>query len=32
MGGGAVYAWAQTLDLRMEPWRWVFVLIGAPGC
>lgn len=31
MGGGAVYAWVQTLDLRMEPWRWVFLIIGAPG-
>jgi MFS family permease len=31
MGGGAVYAWVQTLDLSMEPWRWVFLIIGAPG-
>lgn len=31
MGGGAVYAWVQTLDLPMEPWRWVFLIIGAPG-
>ncbi|MFC4313875.1 MFS transporter [Steroidobacter flavus] len=31
MGGGAVYAWVQTLDLQMEPWRWVFLIIGAPG-
>jgi MFS family permease len=38
MLGGAVYAWAQSWNLHLpgwehpvEPWRVVFVLIGAPG-
>jgi MFS family permease len=36
--GGALYAWAQTWNLHLpggehpvEPWRVVFVLVGAPG-
>jgi len=36
--GGAVYAWAQSWNLHLpgwehpiEPWRVVFVLVGAPG-